>query len=212
MTNRLIITIEIRINDSTLTKKVEIKSAFLDVKSTDPISSIFDLIESPDRLEKQKLMFKGQVLNPNLSFAFYKVHNNDTIDIVNKSDDDLKNEKNINSEKLIEKLWNAYENTLACIREMELQNKQLDDRAIIDMMRITFLNKEENTKISDRDECAKRLTILNKISDKIIEIDELLNNQVSDEQIEELNEFFKNTNRLLISFQRFQHPKEHSTS
>lgn len=50
------------------------------VKLVDPVSSIFDQIGSPNR--QAKLVFNGQILCPNLSFAFYNIHNNDIIDIV----------------------------------------------------------------------------------------------------------------------------------
>lgn len=50
------------------------------VKLTDPVSSIFDMIGCPNR--QAKLVFNGQILCPTLSFAFYNIHNNDIIDIV----------------------------------------------------------------------------------------------------------------------------------
>ncbi|KAK8889402.1 hypothetical protein M9Y10_034148 [Tritrichomonas musculus] len=50
------------------------------VKLSDPVSTIFDLIKSPNR--QAKLIFNGQILCPTLTFAFYNIHNNDTIDIV----------------------------------------------------------------------------------------------------------------------------------
>lgn len=47
------------------------------VNINDPISKIFDLIGNANR--QSRLSFNGQVLCPNLSFAFYNIHNNDTI-------------------------------------------------------------------------------------------------------------------------------------
>ncbi|KAK8881148.1 hypothetical protein M9Y10_003878 [Tritrichomonas musculus] len=49
------------------------------VKLSDSVSTIFDAIGSLSR--QDKLIFNGQILCPALSFAFYNIHNNDTISI-----------------------------------------------------------------------------------------------------------------------------------
>lgn len=67
-------------NNSFLVPDVAPTPKTIVVKLTDPVSSIFDLIGTPNR--QAKLVFNGQILCPTLSFAFYNIHNNDIIDIV----------------------------------------------------------------------------------------------------------------------------------
>lgn len=47
------------------------------VKLSDPVSTIFDSFRSP--IKYSRLIFNGQILCPILSFAFYNIHNKDTI-------------------------------------------------------------------------------------------------------------------------------------
>lgn len=47
------------------------------VKQTDTLSKIFELLGTHSR--QARLIFHGQVLCPNLTFAFYSIHNNDKI-------------------------------------------------------------------------------------------------------------------------------------
>lgn len=58
-------------------------SSTFSVKLTDTISKIFELIGAPNR--QARIIFNGQVLCPNLTFAFYNIHNNDKIVIVSSS-------------------------------------------------------------------------------------------------------------------------------
>lgn len=121
-------------------------------------------------------------------------------------------------------LWDAYEKSLAQLRIMEMKNKQLEKNSIGDMMRIKFLNKEEEAKIKDRDDCSKRLTDLNNfyaaLSEKLNELEGKLDyDNISNQQIDELNAFFRDAqsnNRALlnveISRNRRKVPTQHSTS
>lgn len=121
-------------------------------------------------------------------------------------------------------LWNTYEKYLAQLRIMEMKNKQLEKNSIGDMMRIKFLNKEEDAKLKDRDDCSKRLENLNNfytvLSEKLKDLEEKLDyDNVSNQQIDELNAFFRDaqsTNRALlnveISRNRRKVPTHHSTS
>lgn len=75
-----VIDINLTGNDSYLVPDDSLSTTTITVKITDPVSSIFDAIGSPNR--QDKIVFNGQILCPALSFAFYNIHNNDTISLI----------------------------------------------------------------------------------------------------------------------------------
>lgn len=75
-----VININLTGNDSYLVPDDSLSTTTIAVKITDPVSSIFDAIGSPNR--QDKIVFNGQILCPALSFAFYNIHNNDTISLI----------------------------------------------------------------------------------------------------------------------------------
>ena len=75
-----VININLTGNNSCLVPDDSLATTSCHVNITDPISSIFDAIGSTNRQEK--IVFNGQILCPALSFAFYNIHNNDTLSII----------------------------------------------------------------------------------------------------------------------------------
>ena len=74
------ISINLTGNNSCLVPDDSLSTMSIHVKITDPVSSILNIIGSLNRQEK--IVFNGQILCPALSFAFYNIHNNDTITII----------------------------------------------------------------------------------------------------------------------------------
>lgn len=75
----------------------EINGSTVLVEHYDRVSSIFDLIGLNN--SQVKLFYKGEILCPALSFAFYKIQNNDTISIVDLQISNNLLKSNKNSEK-----------------------------------------------------------------------------------------------------------------
>lgn len=73
---------EQRPNDSFIANfdKFQPKLETISVKSTDKISTIYKALNIP--ISNAKFFFNKKILCPNLSFAFYKINNKDTITVV----------------------------------------------------------------------------------------------------------------------------------
>lgn len=63
-----------------LNDDLDTSSSSIVVSAIDPISSIFDIIGIPTT--RAKFIYNGQLLCPALSFSFYQIHDNDTIELI----------------------------------------------------------------------------------------------------------------------------------